>query len=657
MLKHFGNVISIMLFCVGSICAQKRNNVWAFGIQSGLDFNKSQPVLFKSKVNAEELPYYISSICDKKGNLMFYTDGRTVWNRDNFELPKYKNWWFLSGDTLMPLICPYPDSDSLFYLFGIGNGINKYQLQYITIRMRQSGDIEEVVYPQPTDPKTFHTKLLDNASVVLTGTSHCNQKDYWITAYGENSLYSFLVNSTGVSKTPIESKVPSSIISNSRLFAGNSNIKMSANSEKFVIPLINESQIVVYDFDNYTGKFSNPIKLNLPSKMMLNDVELSPDGTKLYIACSGPDADEPTVMGHIVAQMNLTSGNQSQIEASFLQLNEVVDRETCTPHFCFLIYRAMQLGPDGRIYIGMRYADDKQIKLDQTLSVIEEPNKKGIQCSFRRNQISIGLKYKFLGYNYIRSGSFSLKQNGIQIRKKNCSDKPVDFFLLFNNIDSVKWNFGDLSSGADNYSTSLTPQHLYPGPGSYTAHAIIYKNCIADTAIAIVTIEPNPSVHVPAFIKDTIVCVGDQLNLNVRTPQSKEYVWDNGLIYPDRVITEAGHYRVTVMNDCSIDQKEFNVDFQQCPCSVFIPNAFTPNGDGSNDVFRPVFKCVAKNYKLKIYDRYGSVIFETRKINEGWNGKKINSELPNGVYVWLMEYTNPNTKQTILKNGTVALIR
>lgn len=657
MTKHLGSVILAILFCGSVLYSQKKNNVWAFGIKSGFDFNTGQPILFKSQSNAETLPYYISSICDRNGSLMFYTDGRTVWNRDNFELPKYKNWWFLSGDTLMPLICPYPDNDSLFYLFGIGNGINKYQLQYISIRMLQSGDIEEVVFPRPTNPSSFHTKLLDNASVLLAGTSHCNQRDYWIVSYAENNLYSFLVSSTGISTVPVTTPVPLSIIADRKLNAGNSNIKISASSEKVAIPLLGENKVVLYDFDNYSGTFNSPIKLNLPNKMQLNDIELSPDGSKLYIACSGPDSDEPAVTGHIIAQMDLSYSGQSQIEASFVQLNEVVDRETCTPHVCFLIYRAMQLGPDGKIYIGMRYADDKQIKVDQTLSVIEEPNKKGIQCSFRRNEIDIGIKYKFLGYNYIRSSSFSLRENGIQIRKKNCSDNPVDFFLLFNNVDSVKWDFGDIASGNENYSTSLTPQHLYPAPGIYTAQAIIFKNCIADTATSIVTIESNPSVHVPAFIKDTTLCVGDKLTLNVRTPQSKEYVWENGLIFPDRIIDQPGHYRVTVMNDCSIDQKEFSVDLVQCPCSVFTPNAFTPNNDGANDIFRPIFKCVAKNYKLRIYDRYGGVIFETSRIDEGWDGKKGDRELSNGVYVWLMEYVNPNTRQTILKNGTVALIR
>jgi hypothetical protein len=91
--------------------AQKKNNVWAFGINGGLNFNTNPVSPFKSKASADEAIYYISSICDKDGNLLIYTDGRKVWNHNNLVMPKHNNWWFLSGEKLMPLICPYPDND------------------------------------------------------------------------------------------------------------------------------------------------------------------------------------------------------------------------------------------------------------------------------------------------------------------------------------------------------------------------------------------------------------------------------------------------------------------------------------------------------------------------------------------------------------------
>src|SRR5215217_6390308 len=136
-----------------SATAQKQYNIWAFGEKGGLNFNTSPVSAFSSLADAQlkQLPYYVSSICDKDGNLMFYTDGSNFWNKQSVKLPKHNNWWIWSAN-IMPLICPYPGNDSLFYVFGVGDGINPYDFSYITTMMHKSGDVEEVVWPQPVDP-------------------------------------------------------------------------------------------------------------------------------------------------------------------------------------------------------------------------------------------------------------------------------------------------------------------------------------------------------------------------------------------------------------------------------------------------------------------------------------------------------------------------
>jgi gliding motility-associated-like protein len=114
---------------------------------------------------------------------------------------------------------------------------------------------------------------------------------------------------------------------------------------------------------------------------------------------------------------------------------------------------------------------------------------------------------------------------------------------------------------------------------------------------------------------------------------------------------------VTIFNDCSFDRKLFKVTFKLCPCGLHMPNAFTPNSDGLNDVFKPVFECSPKEYQLKIYDRYGSIVFESNQSNEGWNGKKRQNELPVGIYMWMIKYQHPGTKEMIRKTGIVTLLR
>ncbi|HEX6914587.1 MAG TPA: gliding motility-associated C-terminal domain-containing protein, partial [Chitinophagaceae bacterium] len=224
-------------------------------------------------------------------------------------------------------------------------------------------------------------------------------------------------------------------------------------------------------------------------------------------------------------------------------------------------------------------------------------------------------------------------------------------------VDSVRWDLGDPASGADNYSTAFQVDHEYPGPGTYKVRALVYNKCIADTSTTFITITPDLSVQVPDQIKDTMICLGDVLQLNARNGSSNAYTWENGLILPDRTITEAGSYRVMIMNDCSIAVKEFKVSYDNCPCSVFVPNAFSPNNDGLNDVFKPATQCYTRDYRFEIYNRFGSKVFSSTDPSRGWDGSTGPYPQSTGTFVWTLQYRDPNTRKMLFQKGTVVLLR
>jgi gliding motility-associated-like protein len=89
------------------------------------------------------------------------------------------------------------------------------------------------------------------------------------------------------------------------------------------------------------------------------------------------------------------------------------------------------------------------------------------------------------------------------------------------------------------------------------------------------------------------------------------------------------------------------------------PNAFTPNGDGANDVFKPVFDCPALTMHFLIYNRWGNVVFETNDPSGGWDGKTMGKDAPSDVYVWTLEYVVVfnGTQQKINEKGDVTLLR
>ena len=89
----------------------------------------------------------------------------------------------------------------------------------------------------------------------------------------------------------------------------------------------------------------------------------------------------------------------------------------------------------------------------------------------------------------------------------------------------------------------------------------------------------------------------------------------------------------------------------------YIPNAITPNGDGLNDVFNVVGLGYADMYNLKIYNRWGELLFESNKISEGWDGRFMGEYVQNGVYIYLVTFRDIGSKKRIFKDGNVTLIR
>lgn len=651
---HFPLVFVMFIFCGAS--AQKRNNVWLFGDHTGLNFNSSPPtVIKKSAAGFISVPYYVSSICDKNGDLLCYTDGITVWDRHNGEIPKYLHRWPWSGH-VMPLICPYPGNDSLFYLFGVSDGSYANRLQYLTINMKGNGGDGEIVYPQPSTVRNYFSVLLSNASVLVTGTAHCNGRDTWIVAHAGNALYSFLVTDKGVDSVPVISPVDPGIISSGFISGALGNIKFSANAEKMVVPVANEQKMVVFNFNNATGKFSNPVSLHLPPKLDLDDVELSPDGSKLYYGAYETLTGEVSAVLHDVFQMDLAAGAPDDILQTITKLTLHSDREVCSPNLCIYVYRTLQLTPDGKIYISMRYSGSIA-NFDLRLSIIEKPNEAGQACFYRANALDMGTKYGMISYNYIRSQTFTPVEKGIQVQESTCADKPVSFSLLYTHVDSVKWDFGDPLSGARNFSRLFRPEHSYPSPGTYIAKAIIYKTCFVDTAIKEFTISQDLSVHIPDTIRNAVVCTGDTLRLNATAPYATGYLWNTGLIYPDISITTEGTYFVTIYNACSSDRREFSVQYKDCPCDIFVPNAFTPNSDGLNDTFKPVVYCTIKELTFSVYNRFGEQLFTTLAPGKGWNGYTGASPAEPGTYVWMLQYRNPNNKKVVRRKGSLLLLR
>lgn len=81
---------------------------------------------------------------------------------------------------------------------------------------------------------------------------------------------------------------------------------------------------------------------------------------------------------------------------------------------------------------------------------------------------------------------------------------------------------------------------------------------------------------------------------------------------------------------------------QETRYELFIPNSFTPNGDGINDIFKPVANFPVTNFEMSIYSRSGDRMFTSRNIEGGWDGQKYGTLTQDGVYLYVIKFTDPN---------------
>lgn len=143
-----------------------------------------------------------------------------------------------------------------------------------------------------------------------------------------------------------------------------------------------------------------------------------------------------------------------------------------------------------------------------------------------------------------------------------------------------------------------------------------------------------------------ISCTPQEYNINliqianIPPRVDVEFLWDDGFIGGDRVIGEVGTYEIEAKLECTSFPIFLTLVEEDCQPQFFAPNAFSPNGDGVNDEFRPFIKSEfeVQNYSLAVFDRWGNQVFTSTAIENAWNGQSKGQSLPMGVYVWVIQY-------------------
>ncbi len=360
-------IFFILLYAISSSAiSQKIGNIWYFGEYCGISFNTSDGKPIAIGGNILKMMEGCATVSDKVGNIDFYTDGSNVitknndWMKINNSYKKY-NLNGCSSSSQGVIIVPFTNDSLKYYIFTTDCFENKYSplgINYSVVDMRVNNGFGNI---QP-----FNINIAPSSLEKITATKHKNGKDYWVVSHAYNSdlFYAFLVDGTGVHK-PINSRI-APVIGDYNNTGDQGYLKISSDGKKIAAAYTQLRNVYIYDFNNETGEVSNGASLFDANKgYEFYGVEFSPDASKLYVSFFALDANTIQGLEKGIFQLDMKAGNVNAIRNSAV----VVLNEKGFPP------GAMQLGPDGRIYV----AKD----ISPTLHIINRPNKKYPQCDFQ----------------------------------------------------------------------------------------------------------------------------------------------------------------------------------------------------------------------------------------------------------------------------------
>lgn len=369
--------ITFFLIFLTSIISysQGEANYWYFGENAGINFNTSTPTpLTDGKLNTRE---GCSSFSDASGNLLFYSDGTTVWNKNHTAMPNGTGLKGHPSSTQSAMIIPKPNSSTIFYIFTVGarvGGIGDYGFNYYTVDMTADGGLGDVI-AGPEDLSKLNSNNWSEKVAAIKG-NECDT--FWVVSYDFNNFYAYKVSSTGVNST--------AVISNAQYTSGDKRgyLKISPDGKKLAIAHMADATMLLYDFNDITGEITN--KIDLPLSGTANKpygVEFSASSQKLYVNASNDyynnnnssENNNPSNHFSTLFQFDVSLPSASEIAASRV----IIDSQN--------LYRgALQLGPNQKIYraLSKTYSDGIP-----ALGVIESPDKNGLACNYQHASIPL----------------------------------------------------------------------------------------------------------------------------------------------------------------------------------------------------------------------------------------------------------------------------
>lgn len=510
-------ILIIFIQIASPVFAQKEANNWALSNYQ-LDFNAEEPEV--SFEYAEYLNLGLGLISDENGDLLFYSDGYSVWNKNHQLMP--------NGSEVIPspegltsresLVIPHPSDNQLYYLFTVDpwEGFESSGLYYSVIDMRLESGLGDV--------KSKGEKIIANTSKRITAALHENLEDYWVVVheYNTSNYYSFLVNSEGVSNVPVVSSIGGAY----ELFQGQ--LKFSPDGRRIASSRdydnLNNTSLDLFDFDSGTGKLTNGINLVLPAMRTSYGVAFSSDAKKLYVSQEGSTGESG------LYQFDLEFVDKASIQDS----RKLLHREV------FNQFRFLQLATNGKIYItkGGGGGGTEHLGVISNVNEIAENVVVEENGFFTEGGFSLATATPNFIQNYFFKTSF--------LQEGTCQSSPTNFRITNSYLlKSTHWDFGD---GATSVETN--PQHTYIEAGTYAVTLTANYADHSDVITREITINPFPVLELGEALE---LCSGSKLTVE---EVYASYRWSTGDTTNTTRVSQTGYYFLEVTNELGCISKD-----------------------------------------------------------------------------------------------------
>ena len=686
-------ILLVCLVCMFGLVNAQVDRYWFCGREGmGIDWGGCEPSLVQGDVIAFE---GVATVSSDQGELLFYTNSDFVWNR-NHELmqggeiseaiydPIFGQQEIQNTATQVG-IARRPGTDE-YYVFTTDIQVNGFfPLRYFTVDMSANGGLGAVT----------GSTLMNNSphTEKVCVVPRQGQPGFWVIthAYFTNQFLVWLVDENGVSDTftpylfgQLHQTTPNNL---------NARGELIANPQGTQLALVQDrvgGAVELFDFEPSTGAITSVTNVGTLDHGF--GLSFSPDGSKLYASTWSSTNSIQNRLVQFDLDLPVAGGFQQTLLATSTVPNP---------------FGSLKIAPDGKIYVARA--------LQPFLGRIDDPNASGAACGYVADGFFLGGDESSWGLNNIwevPSGlSASLTSLVIDAPDQVCGPteigvEPTPGFtytwndgstgpsLLVENsgtytltavsagcelsgqatvevIDLVAPDLGDevVVCGGDAAEFSVEPNGAaVEWSTGETASTI----AVTETQTVSVTLTDGPcsvnasvDVVVPESELPTeeatrfTVCEGEQIA--VALPPGWDAWSINGEAIDDTfAVVNAGAYTVELVNACGVSEYTLTIDEEDCSCPVYVPNAFTPDGDDRNEVFAPVFEC-AREYRLCVFNRWGECVYDSARESLPYRTGSVRDGdyyTPVGVYVWQLELEGfPGRYDAEVLRGTVTVLR